>query len=72
MLYDLRKHKLDGILVDSSTANYTQSFTNDLSLIKGNAGIISPAFVFPKDSIIFKQTIEFYENFMDDILIYLL
>ena len=72
LLYDLRKHKLDGILVDSSTANYTQSFINDLSLIKGNVRIISPAFVFPKDSIIFKQKIEFYENFMDDILIYLL
>ena len=68
LLYDLRKHKLDGILVDSSTANYTQSFTNDLSLIKGNAGIISPAFVCPKDSIIFKQLNEFYENYLDDLV----
>ena len=41
LMSDLRKHKLDGILVDSSTANYTQSFSNDLSVIPGNAGIIS-------------------------------
>jgi len=49
LLSDLRKHKLNGILVYSSTVNYTQSFINDLSLIQGNAGIISPAFVTQKD-----------------------
>ena len=68
LLYDLRKHKLDGILVDSTTANYTQSFTNDLSLIKGNAGILTPAFVGPKDSIIVKQLTEFYGDNYDDLL----
>ena len=62
LMSDLRKHKLDGILVDSSTANYTQSFSNDLSVIPGNAGIIRPAFVTQKDSDIYKKIVEFYEN----------
>ena len=67
LLSDLRKHKLDGILVDSSTANYTQSFTNDLSLIQGSAGIISPAFVTQKDSQIFKDLTEYYTNNEEDL-----
>ena len=62
LMSDLRKHKLDGILVDSSTANYTQSFSNDLSVIPGSAGIIRPAFVTQKDSDIYKKILEFYEN----------
>ena len=67
LMSDLRKHKLDGILVDSSTANYTQSFSNDLSVIPGNAGIISPAFVAQKDSDIFQKLLEFYENNSDNL-----
>ena len=61
LMSDLRKHKLDGILVDSSTANYTQSFSNDLSVIPGNAGIISPAYIAQKDSDILQKLLEFSE-----------
>ena len=67
LMSDLRKHKLDGILVDSSTANYTQSFSNDLSVIPGKAGIISPAFVAQKDSDIFQKLLEFYEKNLDNL-----
>ena len=61
LMSDLRKHKLDGILVDSSTANYTQSFSNDLSVIPGSGGIISPAYIAQKDSDILTKLLEFSE-----------
>lgn len=51
ILRDLRNHKLDAIIVDNGVCNYTQAFSDDLSLLEGFLGLSMIGFATQKDNI---------------------
>lgn len=51
ILRDLRNHKLDAIITDDGVCNFTQAFSDDLSLLEGFLGMSNIGFAVQKDNI---------------------
>jgi ABC-type amino acid transport substrate-binding protein len=51
ILRDLRNHKLDAVIVDDGVCNFTQAFTDDLSLLEGFLGKNMVGFAMQKDKL---------------------
>ena len=58
-LKDIRSHKIDAFICDSSSAIYNQITMNDLTLLPGSVGKIKLGYACKKDSEIFNKLVEY-------------
>ena len=68
IIKDLRIHKLDAIIVDYRIANYTQAFSHDISILKGEVGKNFIDFVVQKDdNKLLNELNDFIEHILSEI-----
>ena len=68
LINDLKKYKLDVIIMDNGISNYTQAFDMDISFLKKSTGSNKYAFGFQKNNTKYLNELnEFLENFRSNI-----
>ena len=60
---DLRKHKIDGAILDSGSGKYLQAFSDDIDILEERVGRYKIAFGFQKDEK-YKDEFNDYLNYM--------
>ena len=63
LLDDLRKHKIDGAILDSGSGKYLQAFSDDIDILEERVGRYKIAFGFQKDEK-YKDEFNDYLNYM--------
>ena len=67
VLKDIRSHKIDAIICDSPSANYSQITTNDLTFLPESVGTVKIGYACQKDSEIFNNLVEYLGDNMDNV-----
>ena len=67
LLDDLRKHKIDGAIIDHGSGKYLQAFSDDIDIIEGRVGRYMVTYGFQKDEKYKDEFNEFLNYFRSQI-----